>query len=332
MSLLTSLLKTVHSPRIGLGCMNLSHGYGQPVNEDEGIHALEVAFDMGYRHFDTATLYGDTANERLLGRALASKRHALLLASKCGMAMNPDQGKKVIDGRPATLRKQCEDSLARLQTYHIDLYYLHRWDKNVPIEESVGELGRLVDEGKIRAIGLSEVSANTIKRAHAERPIAAVQSEYSLWTRNPEIGVLDACRALDIAFVAFSPLGRGFLSGAVNSNKVFDEGDMRRHLPRFNGANLEHNLQQLAQLNAIARQWEIPTSQLALAWLEAQGDDIIPIPGSRSVTHMRENLASSAIRLPDSAIAKVGTLFTPKSVAGERYAESQLLEVDTEQF
>ena len=332
MSLLTSLLKTVNSPRIGLGCMNLSHGYGKPVNETHGVHALEAAFDMGYRHFDTATLYGDNANEHLLGQALASKRHDLLLASKCGMAMDPAQGKKVIDGRPSTLRQQCEESLTRLQTYHIDLYYLHRWDKNVPIEESVGELGRLVDEGKIRAIGLSEVSADTLHRAHAECPIAAVQSEYSLWTRNPEIGVLNACRALDIAFVAFSPLGRGFLSGAINSNTVLEDGDMRRHLPRFNGANLDHNLEQLAQLNAIALHWQIPTSQLALAWLLAQGDDIIPIPGSRSISHMRKNLASSEIRLPDNIIAKTGSLFRPKSVAGERYAESQLLEVDTEQF
>ena len=332
MSLLTSLLKTVDSPRIGLGCMNLSHGYGKPINDIEGIHALEAAFEMGYRHFDTATLYGDNANERLLARALSSKRHALLLASKCGMAMDPAQGKKVIDGRPATLRRQCEESLTRLQTYHVDLYYLHRWDKNVPIEESVGELGRLVDEGKIRAIGLSEVSAETLRRAHAEHPIAAVQSEYSLWTRNPEIGVLDTCRTLDIAFVAFSPLGRGFLTGAINSNTVFEDGDMRRYLPRFNGVNLEHNLQQLAQLDTIAHQWEISTSQLALAWLQAQGDTIFPIPGSRSITHMRENLASSTVHLADSTIAKVGTLFTPESVAGERYAESQLSEVDTEQF
>lgn len=332
MSLLTSLLKTVDSPRIGLGCMNLSHGYGKSVSEAEGIRALEAAFDMGYRHFDTATLYGATANEQLLGKALANKRHALLLASKCGMSIDAAQGKKVIDGRPATLRQQCEDSLKRLQTYHIDLYYLHRWDKNIPIEESVGELGRLADEGKIRAIGLSEVSADTLQRAHKERSIAAVQSEYSLWTRNPEISVLKSCRALDIAFVAFSPLGRGFLSGAVNSHTVLEDDDMRQHLPRFNGINFEHNLQQLTLLNAMARQWEMPTSQLVLAWLLAQGDDIIPIPGSRSIAHMRENLASSAVRLPDSAIARVGALFTPDSVAGERYTENQLLEVDTEQF
>ena len=215
MSSLTSRLAALASPAIGLGCMNLSHGYGQPVPEAEALRALGEAFEMGYRHFDTATLYGATANERLVGKALASKRSEILLASKCGMAMDPEQGRKVIDGRPATLRRQCEESLARLQTDHIDLYYLHRWDRAVPIEESVGELGRLVEEGKIGAVGLSEVSARTLRRARAEHPIAAVQSEYSLWTRNPEIAVLEACREANTLFVAFSPLGRGFLAGAV---------------------------------------------------------------------------------------------------------------------
>lgn len=332
MSLLASLLKTVNAPQIGLGCMNLSHGYGKTVAEADGIRALDAAFDMGYRHFDTATLYGATANEQLVGRALAAKRHALVLASKCGMAIDPAQGKKVIDGRPATLRRQCEESLSRLQTYHLDLYYLHRWDKSVPIEESVGELGRLVDEGKIRAIGLSEVSAHTLQRAHAEHPIAAVQSEYSLWTRNPEIAVLKACRELDVAFVAFSPLGRGFLSGAVKHEDALAEDDMRRHLPRFNGANLAHNLQRLDAFNAIAYQWEIPTSQLALAWLQSQGDDILPIPGSRSIAHMRENLGANALKLDPSAAAKLKALFSPEHIAGERYTAEQLAEVDTEQF
>ncbi|MGM0614576.1 MAG: aldo/keto reductase [Pseudomonadota bacterium] len=332
MSLLASLLKTVNAPQIGLGCMNLSHGYGQPVAESEGIRALDAAFDMGYRHFDTATLYGATANEQLVGRALAAKRHALVLASKCGMAIDPAQGKKVIDGRPATLRRQCEESLRRLQTYHLDLYYLHRWDKSVPIEESVGELGRLVDEGKIRGIGLSEVSAATLQRAHAEHPIAAVQSEYSLWTRNPEIAVVKTCRELDVAFVAFSPLGRGFLSGAVKREDALGESDMRRHLPRFQGDNLEHNLRRLDTFSALAQQWEISISQLALAWLTSRGDDILPIPGSRSIAHMRENLGASTLKLGPDTVRKLNILFSPEKIAGERYTAEQLAEVDTEQF
>ncbi|WP_290910732.1 aldo/keto reductase, partial [Halomonas sp.] len=248
MMTLFSRLQDVAAPAIGLGCMNLSHGYGQPVPEAEALRALDAAFDMGYRHFDTATLYGATANERLVGKALSTKRDEILLASKCGMAMDPEQGKKVIDGRPATLRRQCEESLARLDTDHLDLYYLHRWDRNLAIEESVGELGRLVAEGKIGAVGLSEVSAATLRRAQAEHPIAAVQSEYSLWTRNPEIAVIEACREAGAAFVAFSPLGRGFLSGAVTDATRLAEGDMRRSLPRFSAEHLPHNLALLAEL------------------------------------------------------------------------------------
>lgn len=332
MSLLVSLLKSVNAPQMGLGCMNLSHGYGLPVADADGIRVLDAAFDMGYRHFDTATLYGATANERLVGRALADKRHSLVLASKCGMAIDPATGKKIIDGHPATLRRQCEDSLRRLKTYHLDLYYLHRWDKSVPIEESVGELGRLVDEGKIRTIGLSEVSAGTLKRAHAEHPISAVQSEYSLWTRNPEIAILQACREREVAFVAFSPLGRGFLSGAIKHEDALEEGDMRRHLPRFNGTNLTHNLQRLDAFKALASQWKLPISQLALAWLQAQGDDIFPIPGSRSIAHIRENLGACMLTLEPAILDKLGTLFSPETVAGDRYTSEQLAEVDTEQF
>ncbi|MGO2392450.1 MAG: aldo/keto reductase, partial [Halomonas sp.] len=216
-------LNAVNAPSIGLGCMNLSHGYGSVVPESAALRALDEAFDMGYRHFDTATMYGATANERLVGRALEGKRHQLFLASKCGMAMDPESGKRVIDGRPATLRKQCEASLARLRTDHLDLYYLHRLDRQVPVEESVGALGRLMEEGKIGGVGLSEVSALTLRRAVAEYPIAAVQSEYSLWTRNPEIALIDACREAGTAMVAFSPLGRGFLAGAINDPARLEE-------------------------------------------------------------------------------------------------------------
>ncbi|MGR2740754.1 aldo/keto reductase [Billgrantia sp. Q4P2] len=327
-----SRLKEVASPSIGLGCMNLSHGYGNPVAEAEALRALAEAFEMGYRHFDTATLYGATANERVVGKALAGKRHQILLASKCGMAMNPELGKKVIDGRPETIRRQCEASLERLRTDHLDLYYLHRLDRNVPIEESVGALGRLVEEGKVRAIGLSEVSAATLRRARAEHPIAAVQSEYSLWTRNPEIALLDACREADTALVAFSPLGRGFLAGAVTETTQLTENDVRRGMPRFSAENLPRNLRQLEKLRAIASERDVTTGQLALAWLKAQGNDVIPIPGTRSIAHMRENLAAEELRLDTATLARLNELLTPDQVAGARYSEALQAEIDTEEF
>ncbi|MCL7941681.1 aldo/keto reductase [Halomonas sp. ATCH28] len=332
MMTLFARLKEVASPMIGLGCMNLSHGYGSPLPEPEALHALEEAFEMGYRHFDTATLYGATANERLVGKALAGKRDELLLASKCGMAMDPELGRKVIDGRPETLHRQCEASLARLGTDHLDLYYLHRWDKGVPIEESVGALARLVEQGKVRAIGLSEVSAATLRRARAEHPIAAVQSEYSLWTRNPEIGLIEACREADTALVAFSPLGRGFLAGAVNDPARLEENDMRRGMPRFSAENHPRNLRLLAAFTALAEELEVTPSQLALAWLRAQGDDILPIPGSRAIDHMRENLAAERLRLAPETMTRLDAMMTPDQVAGARYGEAQQAEVDTEEF
>ncbi|UXZ54512.1 aldo/keto reductase [Halomonas sp. 7T] len=332
MSAFYDRLKEVSSPRIGLGCMNLSHGYGQHVPEEEGVKALNDAFEMGYRHFDTATLYGGTANERLLGKALASKRHELLLASKCGMAIDPESGKRVIDGRPETLRRQCEESLARLKTDHLDLYYLHRMDRQVPIAESVGALGRLVEEGKLRAVGLSEISADTLRKAYAEYPIAAVQSEYSLWTRNPEIALSQACKELGTALVAFSPLGRGFLSGAIHADTDFAEGDMRGGMPRFNGDNLIHNLTLLTHFNNTAKDLAITPAQLALAWVKAQGNHVIPIPGSRSVNHMQENLKAEQVVLSEAELAKLNNMMLPEEVAGARYNEAQQADIDTEDF
>ncbi|MBS9405005.1 aldo/keto reductase [Halomonas sp. TRM85114] len=332
MSTLFARLKDVASPTIGLGCMNLSHGYGTPVPEPEALRALDAAFEMGYRHFDTATLYGATANERLVGRAFQGKRHQVLLASKCGMAIDPEIGKKVVDGRPDTIRHQCEASLQRLRTDHLDVYYLHRLDRQVPIEESVGALGRLVQEGKIRAVGLSEVSATTLRRANAEHPVAVVQSEYSLWTRNPEIALIDACRTLGIALVAFSPLGRGFLTGTVKEPASLEESDMRRNMPRFSDENYPRNLSLLTDFTAIAQELGVTPGQLALAWLKAQGDDIIPIPGSRSSAHMRENLAAEDIRLAPETVVRLNTMMTPDQVAGGRYSDAQQAEIDTEEF
>ena len=332
MSSLFERLNAVNAPSIGLGCMNLSHGYGSIVPEYAALRALDEAFDMGYRHFDTATLYGATANENVVGRALEGKRQQLFLASKCGMAMDPESGKRVIDGRPDILRKQCEASLARLRTDHLDLYYLHRLDRQVPIEESVGALGRLVEEGKIGGVGLSEISAATLRRAVAEYPVAAVQSEYSLWTRNPEIALLDACREVGVALVAFSPLGRGFLTGAIKDPARLEEGDMRRQMPRFSATHYPQNFKLFERIAALAEALNVTPVQLSLAWLKAQGEDIIPIPGTRSAAHMRENLAAETLQLDVTTMSQLNALMTPDQVAGARYSEEQQVDIDTEEF
>ncbi|MGM0831285.1 MAG: aldo/keto reductase [Pseudomonadota bacterium] len=332
MSAFFDRLNDVSSPRIGLGCMNLSHGYGQYVPEKEALQVLEEAFEMGYRHFDTATLYGGTANERLLGLALKTKRHQLLLASKCGMALDAETGNRVIDGRPNTLRRQCEESLKRLKTDHLDIYYLHRLDRNVAIEESVGAIGRLVEEGKVGAVGLSEISAETLRKGNAEYPIAAVQSEYSLWTRNPEIALKEVCLELGVALVAFSPLGRGFLTGLMEENTEFSTGDMRAGMPRFSKENLPNNLSLLTDFKALATRLEVSPAQLALAWLNAQGNHIIPIPGTRLVTHMRENLSAETIKLEDATVVQLNGMMLPNQVAGARYNDAQQADIDTEEF
>ncbi|MFC3285924.1 aldo/keto reductase [Litchfieldella rifensis] len=325
-------LQEIAAPTIGLGCMNLSHAYGKPLSEPAALRVLDAAFDMGYRHFDTATLYGASANERLVGRALQGKRNQVLLASKCGMAIDPRLGKKVIDGHPETLRRQCEASLERLRTDHLDLYYLHRLDRQVPIEESVGALGRLVEEGKIRALGLSEVSATTLRRARTEHVVAAVQSEYSLWTRNPEIALLDACREAGTALVAFSPLARGFLTGTLKEVASLEEDDIRRGMPRFSAENYPKNLRLLEDFLAVAREVDCTPGQLALAWLKGQGEDVIPIPGTRSVDHMRENLGADEVNLDAATHARLNAMMTPDQVAGSRYSEALQADIDTEEF
>ncbi|MCW4150373.1 aldo/keto reductase [Vreelandella janggokensis] len=332
MSSFLQRLRAVRAPSIGLGCMNLSHGYGQQVPEPEALRALDSAFDMGYRHFDTATLYGATANETLLGRALKGKREQVLLASKCGMAIGPETNKRVINGHPDTLRRQCEASLKRLQTDHIDIYYLHRLDRQVPIEESVGALGRLVDAGKIGGVGLSEISAATLRRAVTEYPIAAVQSEYSLWTRNPEIALLEACRETNTALVAFSPLGRGFLAEAISDPASLPEGDMRRHMPRFSPDNFAHNRELLDDVTRLAKRLGVTSAQLALAWVNAQGADVIPIPGSTSMAHMRDNLSAETLYLDAATCQQLTAMLTPEQVAGGRYSDAQQADIDTEEF
>jgi aryl-alcohol dehydrogenase-like predicted oxidoreductase len=311
----------------GLGCMNLSHAYGVPPTPEVGRTVLAKALDLGVDHFDTAALYGFGRNETLVGEALKGVRKRIFLASKCGLTN--ETGARVMDGRPETLRLTCEASLKRLQTDVIDLYYLHRWDKSVPIAESVGGLADLVREGKIRSIGLSEVSATTLKKAHAEYPIAAVQTEYSLWTRNPEIAVLEACRETGTAFVAFSPLGRGFLGGSVRDGN-FAPRDLRATMPRFVGENLAQNLTWFAEFEYLANSAALTPAQLALAWLMSRGDHVHVIPGTTSIEHLTENMTVPQI---DAAVLEeAGDLVNPYAVKGARYPASIQPEIDTEEF
>lgn len=320
---------------IGLGCMNLSHAYGVPPSPELAAGLLLRALDLGVTHFDTAALYGFGANEELVGRVLAPHRHRFTLASKCGMTgvTQPDGSKvRVIDGRPETIKATCEAALKRLRTDVIDLYYLHRWDKSVPIEDSVGALGQLVQAGKIRAVGLSEVSAATLRRAHAVHPIAALQTEYSLWTRNPEIAVLDACRELGTTFVAFSPVARGFLPGTLRDVLGLDAKDIRRAMPRFTPANYAENLTLLDGLAEVAREAGCTLAQIALAWLLHRGEHVLPIPGTTRVAHLEENLGALRVSLTPAQLQRLDTLMPPGRVAGARYNAATQTEVDTEEF
>ncbi|OOG47405.1 aldo/keto reductase [Polaromonas sp. A23] len=323
-----------HVTAIGLGCMNLSHAYGTPPSAEQGERLLLAALDAGVTLFDTAALYGFGANETLVGRVLSKHRSRFTLASKGGMAgvQFEDGVKRVIDGRPETIRKNCEDSLKRLQTDVIDLYYLHRWDKKVPIEDSVGAMAELVREGKVRSIGLSEVSATTLRKAHAVHPIAAVQTEYSLWTRNPEIAVLEACRELGAAFVAFSPVARGFLCDAVHDVGTLDAKDIRRSMPRFEAENHAANLRLLPGYKALAAEAGCTPAQLALAWLLHKAPHIIPIPGTTSVVHLTEDLAAADVQLNADLLTRVEALINQHTVAGNRYSAQSQSEVDTETY
>jgi hypothetical protein len=309
--------------------MSLSHAYGTPPPPEQAAAVLLEALDLGYTHIDTAALYGFGANERLIGEVLEGRRNDYLLATKGGM-FGVD-GKRVIDGRPEIIRKNCEDSLRHLRTDVIDLYYLHRWDKRIPVEESVGALGALVKEGKVGAIGLCEVSAETIRKAHRVHPIAAVQTEYSLWTRNPEVAVLDTCTELGIALVAFSPLGRGFLAGGLRDISTLPAKDIRLAMPRFQGEHFAHNLTLLVELDAIARDNDCTMGQLALAWLLAQDPGIIPIPGTTRLDHLEENARAVDVRLSAATIEKLNALINPQTVSGARYNAATQTEIDTEE-
>jgi len=315
---------------LGLGCMNLSHAYGTPPAPEAAEALLLKALDSGVTLFDTAALYGFGLNEELVGRVLSPHRSRFTLASKGGL--HGVDGKRVVDGRPATLKWSCEQSLKRLRTEVIDLYYLHRWDQRVPIEDSVGAMADLVREGKLRAIGLSEVSAATLRRAHAVHPIAAVQTEYSLWTRNPEIAVLDACRDIGAAFVAFSPLARGFLTGTLRDVGTLGANDIRRAMPRFQPDTYAANLKLLDGLAAIAAELRCTQPQLALAWLLAKADHIIPIPGTSSMAHLQDDLAAVDVRLGAGPMQRLEALINRHTVTGPRYDAAAQAGVDTEEF
>lgn len=316
---------------IGFGCMNVSAGYGTRLEDDVSSRLLNAVLDRGYSFLDTASLYGIGHNEALIGKYLASRRDEYILASKCGFTRTED-GKTVMDGRPETLKQTCEDSLRRLNTDSIDLYYLHRIDPKVPVEDSVGALANLVQQGKIRTIGLSEICADSLRRAHAVHPITAVQSEYSLWTRTPERKVLSTCRELGITFVPFSPLARQFLTGKCGDVTSVSEDDIRASIarPRFEPENFAHNEKLLIPYAAIAERQGCSMAQLALAWLLAQGDNIIPIPGTKHMDWMIENAAAAEITLDAETVDELDHLINEDTVAGYRYTDALMASTDSE--
>jgi aryl-alcohol dehydrogenase-like predicted oxidoreductase len=311
--------------------MNVSAGYGTRLEDDDSSRLLNAVLDRGYSFLDTASLYGIGHNEALIGKYLASRRDEYILASKCGFTRTED-GKTVMDGRPETLKQTCEDSLRRLNTDSIDLYYLHRIDPKVPVEDSVGALANLVQQGKIRTIGLSEICADSLRRAHAVHPITAVQSEYSLWTRTPERKVLSTCRELGITFVPFSPLARQFLTGKCGDVTSVSEDDIRASIarPRFEPENFAHNEKLLIPYAAIAERQGCSMAQLALAWLLAQGDNIIPIPGTKHMDWMIENAAAAEITLDAETVDELDHLINEDTVAGYRYTDALMASTDSE--
>ncbi|WP_426263860.1 aldo/keto reductase [Sphingomonas sp. PWP1-2] len=312
---------------IGLGCMNLSHAYGVPPSAEDGARLLNAALDLGYTLLDTAALYGGGENERLIGRAVMHRRAEFTLSSKC--VLDLVDGKRILDATPAAITRTLDGALGRLGTDHIDLYYMHRLDRKVPIEESVGALVRAKEAGKIGAIGLSEMSAQTIRRAHAVHPIAAVQSEYSPAVRNPEVAVLDTCAELGIALVAFSPVARGLLAGAVRDDS-YAEGDIRRPMPRFVEPLLSQNLKTVADFDALAAQAGLTPAQLALGWVLAQRPFTVPIPGTTSLAHLAENLAAAEHPLAADLVAAVDRLFPAGALKGARYPAAMQAQIDTE--
>ncbi|MCH9674273.1 MAG: aldo/keto reductase [Gammaproteobacteria bacterium] len=310
---------------IGLGCMPMSQGYGA-TDEKESERTLKQALDVGVNFLDTADAYGWGHNEKLVGKVLATERDRIVLGTKFAVRRT-DTGSEIC-GRPEYVRAACDASLKRLGYETIDLYYMHRLDPDVPIEESVGAMADLVSAGKVRYLGLSEVSAATLRRAHAEHPISAVQSEYSLWTRDPEEHVLPACRELGVGFVPFSPLGRAILTGNIDSGDTFEKGDSRARMPRFQGENFARNIAVIERFKDYAKGLECTPAQLALAWLLAQGEDIAPIPGTKRPGYVKQNAASTEVVLSPEQLATVDEMVSPDSIAGARYDDASLALVD----